>query len=518
MKPSAKSSAQLPTNLDQATLGYDGPSSSASSSSYSASALAALKASTPSTRLRQAVLDEDGEPMPVDGGVNLDTTRPTAYQQLDDPMVQGDSTLRFGAGHMQAQEGQVPSDSVIQAAKERRRRAAAGNAIEDEQHGKTSDFIALDDRRVTRYDPDTREPHPGSTLQREEDELGSGEDEYAAFTGATDRIALSAKERKREESRRRRDQAEMLDDGDVYDSGDEYEKVQLQRMVMPGDGQRRSKREKSPYRSAPLPSIITPIPTMGSTTSRLTARLSALEESLHSNETTIETSTRGLVQLDQDEVELKEQVEYSADKEAWMREFQTFIESLADLIQVKGKQLDAIKERWIELSVAHQTAAVDEKTFKGTKESLRSDLDGLLDDVKAPEYQDPDAMSNHTPQPSSIPTRDAPHPSSIHTRFTEWRARYPEDYDGAWGGLALAGIWEFWALKEPSVVFHDGTEEDTSTLRAVQQLSKWQVDSHHVAKGGDEEVVISLLRAVNAAVQRDRERLRVALDAWAVKE
>ena len=270
---------------------------------------------------------------------------------MTDPMIQGDSTLRFGADHLQGQEGQVPSASVIEAAKERRRRAAAGNAIDQDA---SDDFIPLDQRQqpttrhLTRRGDDnsssstrkrTREPHPESTLAREEDEIGSGEDEYADFTGATDRIQLSEAQRKRQESKLRRERAEMIrgeshdeDEQDSDDSGQEYERVQINRHFasLPGDERkRREKREKTPYRPAPIPDII-PLPSIQSTTSSLESRLAALKLSEQSHAAVVDSSTGTLAQLDKDKVDNQAQVEASADKDAWMSEFTGFIESLAD--------------------------------------------------------------------------------------------------------------------------------------------------------------------------------------------
>lgn len=581
---SAKASTSrlnLPSNLDQANLSGSTVAETATPSGYSASALAALKEATPSTRVRQdtsaaAVYDEDENPIALYSGSQdpeqappiTAATHSMAYQTMADPMTLGDSTLRFGAGHLQGEEGQMPSESVIEAAKERRRRAAAGNAIGGD------DYISLsDERQVSKRSE--RAPHPESTLQREEDEIGSGEDEFADFTGAKERIALTSRGRRREEAMQRKSRAEMIrgeddDDGGVRgspgddaDSGDdEYEQVQLRRMGMPGDRQRREKREKSPYRSAPLPDII-PVPGVGATSSLLAMRLAEVQDSLASHTDTIDNSTRSLAQLAEDETENKRQVEAAADKDGWMGDFTAFIESLADLMEVKTPPLDEISTEWdslyaqrtrmvatrrtkiledhlaffwgvsnksllpaqqrkrssddadgndSEVTLEEEPSPVldgdagseqraqrlplqsdesllpgDEASFANATTPLRARLASLLDDVQAPEFLWPDARLQAD---DSVPL----HPSSVHSRYRKWRTRYPDDYNGAWGGLSLAGIWEFWAQRE--LALWDPLRDDLEASLSLQALQHWSEDAGHAALGGDDEVVSTLVNAV----------------------
>lgn len=60
--------------------------------------------------------------------------------------------------------------------------------------------------------------------------------------------------------------------------------------------------------------------------------------------------------------------------------------------------------------------------------ALRGDLERLFADVKADEYRDPNL--------------------GIRRRFEEWRDRFGEEYAHAFGGLAMVGVWEFWARVE----------------------------------------------------------------------
>lgn len=59
---------------------------------------------------------------------------------------------------------------------------------------------------------------------------------------------------------------------------------------------------------------------------------------------------------------------------------------------------------------------------------LRAQLAALFADVKAPDFRDPNL--------------------GIRRRFEDWRSRFGEEYGHAFGGLAMVGVWEFWARVE----------------------------------------------------------------------
>ena len=59
---------------------------------------------------------------------------------------------------------------------------------------------------------------------------------------------------------------------------------------------------------------------------------------------------------------------------------------------------------------------------------LREGLAGLFGDVRADDFRDPNL--------------------GIRRKFEEWRAKFPEEYANAFGGLAMVGVWEFWARVE----------------------------------------------------------------------
>lgn len=629
----SRSALVLPSNLDQASIA---PTQSLPmpagddvaeppTSHYSSEGLAALKASNRSRTRNEdldGAVDEDGNSILLSGD-NMSAagsgTGPTAFRTMPDPSAtdagalgSGDpsSTLKFfGSDHLDASEGNVPSQSVIEAAKERRRRAAAGNAMGAE------DFVSLEDRSgrespssaVQKYDGRQRQrgdEQVTASLQREEDEVGSGEDEFAEFTGAKERIDLDAGRRKKEERRRRVEQAEQVlpsndqdvDGGSDNSDDDAFERAQMERLGGMFSGRAaRQHREKSPYRPAPLPPIA-PLPSIGGVSHDLQSRLDELQSDIRNHEAIVEDATRTFAQLDEEEAQNKEAVSSWSEREGWAREFTTFIESLAVLMEDKWPTLERIEEEYMvvvsekrritqqrrakemedELSLfwgvpqlslmpsqrrdpqsnaeamdtdasegalgqqeessptedgdaasairsdrrnagevpANQAAAVlreyrlsspDHAGYVEAVAPLRQRLDQVLDSVKAPEYRWPDAKIEKQGD-NAAANGSAKHPSSVHTRFLDWRRRYPDDYSNAWGGLALAGIWEFWAKRELTFwePFDGASRQDIESSHSLLTLQHYveesmavghEGDSGAAAIGGDDEAVGTLVNS-----------------------
>jgi GC-rich sequence DNA-binding factor len=70
----------------------------------------------------------------------------------------------------------------------------------------------------------------------------------------------------------------------------------------------------------------------------------------------------------------------------------------------------------------------DAEDYFAAHQHLEKRVIGLLDDVKAEDFRDPD--------------------KGVAVRFGDWRKRYEEEYVNAFGGLALVHAWEFWARGE----------------------------------------------------------------------
>ncbi|PWN90132.1 hypothetical protein FA10DRAFT_266632 [Acaromyces ingoldii] len=571
------SAAGPPESLDQASIG------SGAGSAYSPAALADLKAATPGRK--GVAMDTDESP----GGDD-------AYTAVSDPMVQvdesGESLARMKFGADFAEEG-IPSEALVNAAKEKRRRAAQGKS--DENTNGQEDFISLGGS--------SRGPHPESRLQREDDEWGSGEEEFADFTGATERVALSKRAIEEEKQKRRQEMRERVDELDEEDnSEDEWERAQMSRIDTTGARQKREHREKSPFKPAPIP-LTAPLPTLTSTSARLAAQVKELETSAMSHEKVADDAVRGLEQLQHEEAENKVDIEQAGDKEAWFREFEEFILSVAAFLDDKAPRLEALEADWmgllqertrmtqrirardaedelslffgvpsrsllpgnsklseeeqsdnaseisrlpqeegdasspIRISRREKAAARGEKgydleasdfaAFAIARQDLERRLKQLFDDVKAAEFLDPAAEITRESD-----GRKALHPASLAARFMHWRKRYPDDYAGAWGGLALSGVWEFWARKQCCLwdIFRAfsngqrGAEEEATLGPSSLDRFPWFIELTHYAEanyegkpagaiGGDEEVVQSIIN--NVVIPRALSLVEAgAFDPW----
>ncbi|SPO40135.1 uncharacterized protein PSFLO_05617 [Pseudozyma flocculosa] len=545
---------------------------------------------------------------------------PRDYDDADDD--QSLARTKFSADF--AHDG-IPSESVIRAAKEKRARMRK-ELLERNGggFGAGDDFISLGD--------DYQGPHPESRLQREEDEYGDGEEEYAEYTGATERIPIGKKAEQEYKLQQRREMQEALTDGrsdyagladdhEVDEDEEEWERAQLRRTEMPGIKQKQQEhREKSPYRPAEIP-LTAPLPTMTSASARLARKMRELEESAEAHATVVEDADKGLEALLQGEKENKEEVVEAEEKESWFRELEQFVTSLAGFMEAKAPRIDDVERDYVDMLVertrlvqrarakrmedelalfwgvpsssvlpplpktgepddqqrqqqqqteqqqtddlqlepspmedgdfnsavrlqrqsdaalmaqvdADELSASDAAAFEVAWRALSDRLSSALSDVKAPEYLDVAARLPAS-SPSSEPSL---HPRSVVSRFSEWRRRYPLEYAQAWGGLAIASIWEFYARLEMALSdpLLPSSSSSSSKGGAGLEHYRWHREaivyaepSHHddddvaapegEAAGGDDEILLTIVQ--NVVLPRLTTLAeRAAYDPWDKKQ
>jgi len=90
--------------------------------------------------------------------------------------------------------------------------------------------------------------------------------------------------------------------------------------------------------------------------------------------------------------------------------------------------------------------------------------DDILSDVKVKEFKDPSV--------------------GIGQKFSEWRDRFEDSYQGAWGGLGLVGAWEFWARLE---MLGWNPFEDSRTLDSYHWHDSLYKYSRPIQSGEDED-------------------------------
>ncbi|KAJ9476426.1 hypothetical protein PHBOTO_000084 [Pseudozyma hubeiensis] len=504
--PTPKRTTPLrPTSFQQQPFDEPQSSTSAPSSSlYTFKYLDELRSSTPTVPRSRA----DSPITSLGPGTRIED--PMLITQASRLALDDDSTLARTKFASDFAHDAIPSESVIRAAKEKRAklRAAASNST-----AAGEDFISLapfsNSSSLEKYDRtgvDTG-PHPHSRLQREEDELGDGSEEFSQFTGATDRLPIGANQMKEWQARQRQEMYEAVrgeSDDEMLDEDElEWEQAQLQKTQTANP----VSREASPFRSAPIPAP-TPLASIGTCSTRLELTLRALEQSISSSRSVVESTGKELVALEEAERENKLDVVAVEEKAGWFDEMEAFVVSLARFMEEKVGRVDEVegramellvrrnrmverrRGRWIDgrlgmcLGIVPSKSAVigfdeeegdvamdtsddigdevqadilqvatlppaDESSFALAQEEILTSLQTIFSDVQAPEYLDPAATTTTTEVP--LHPHDAAfdlHPLSVVSRFQEWRRAYREEYAQVWGGLSLAQIWEFYARVE----------------------------------------------------------------------
>ncbi|THV03055.1 hypothetical protein K435DRAFT_716253 [Dendrothele bispora CBS 962.96] len=303
--------ASLPENLEQANI------SSNKGPTYDQAYLNELKASTPSSRAPMPAAHD-----PYDADASMDM---------------GDVSME-SVDVFEPSETVIPTEFSIKMAKDRREQARKTGATSEE-------YISLS---VTRRDED-QGPHPESRLVREEDELGEGEDEFAEYTSAQERIALGKKSRKVEASKRREVMMELIADAAEEDEETaEWEQEQLRRGGHRTPEPSSTAKVKQIYKPTPIPPA-TNIPSMGPALARLTQQLAQLSTSHASNVAALNSLAQERDQVDEREKEMRSLVAKAEEKRAWFGSFREWVEGVAEFLDEKYPMLEKLEDEYISL-------------------------------------------------------------------------------------------------------------------------------------------------------------------------
>ncbi|KAE9393867.1 hypothetical protein BT96DRAFT_967114 [Gymnopus androsaceus JB14] len=445
---------------------------------YDEAYLNELKKSTPSSR---APVPTD----PYDADMSMDITMDLEDVSALDISIAGEpDTL-------------IHTESSVKQAKERRERLRKTGVSSSE------DYISLS---VTRRAED-QGPHPESRLVREEDELGEGEDEYAEYTSAQERIALGKKSRKVEATKRREMMQDLITEAaDEDEESTEWEHEQLRRGGhLKSDASSSKAKVKQMYKPAPIPPAAA-IPTLGPAIARLTQKMAQLTASHASNTSSLNTHAQEREQVDAREKELRTLVERAEEKRAWFSSFSDWVESVAAFLDEKYPLLEKLEEEHVSLLQERhelvnkrrlQDMEDDLSTFMGPLPVVQEDVPKEFDEFgRAVRREDPIASrrerqghhsiryqqyreaqgktvdddgywtDSNLPLPDEAAYQDAV--ASIATRTHDiladvkskefldpakgrwgmWRGRYEDTYVAAFGGLGVVSAWEFWARLE----------------------------------------------------------------------
>ncbi|KAK0558048.1 hypothetical protein OC846_000040 [Tilletia horrida] len=163
-----------------------------------------------------------------------------------------------------------------------------------------------------------------------------------------------------------------------------------------------------------------------------------------------------------------------------------------------------------EYEYEYELAPADRIAYQDARGEVYAQSQKILRDVLAPEFLDPaatievaqddgDGDEQMNGASASESRRRRFHPASLVSRFHAWRERYPEEYMGSWGGLALAGAWEFWCRHEMAEADYLQPARKFSSETGVLELSRFawhQRIGEYVAGskvGGDDEAMEAML-------------------------
>ncbi|ORX37954.1 nineteen complex-related protein 2-domain-containing protein [Kockovaella imperatae] len=459
----------------------DSPVASSSSRTYSSEYLSELKAATPS-KAPQRVAMEDGEE--DECGISSLAQHKYATQFSED----------VSAG--------IPDPAAVAAAKMKRQAA-----VESAKHDLGEDYIALGGGQLAVYDGE-KGPHPESRLMREDDEGEEGDEDLADYTEVNDKIFLGKKANKAAARRLRGDIGDMIEDREADSESDEdtkeWEEAQARRAGRVEDMELERILNRG-YIPAPIPAS-RPVPTLGPAQARLAKSLTELRLNQAEATHNLEGTAKELAMLEEQEKQLRLEVERMEGKREWVEEFRIWVDTLGKFLEEKIPRLEEIekdalhhlterqdlvnKRRYADISddlslflgspmpdpedvdemgrsresEAGPSSAV-RRSRRSDREARRSrrrttrpaqedegySTDSSLAQGDAEDYRVAQRNLSRSVQGllEDVKAEDFRDPTlGLAKRFGDWRKRYEEEYLQAFGGLALVQAWEFWVRGE----------------------------------------------------------------------
>ncbi|KAH9080570.1 GCFC-domain-containing protein [Lactarius deliciosus] len=472
------SSGTLPSNVDQASLSHP----TTSRPVYDEAHLNELKASTPSFRPSISTGGDHDFDTPI-----ISTPGDLGTESIADPEAGGVA---------------IPSQSFVLAAKEKRERLRTSSPASSH----TDDYISLS---LTKRNDEYLGPHPESRLMREDDDLGEGDDDFSEYTSAKTRIALGKKAKKAEANKVREEMQDLIADAeDVDEETQEWEQAQIKRSGLRPDDNFSTPVATSVYKATPIPPP-TEVPGLETSVTRISQTLVSMTTSHAQNTASVSAVSVEYDQLDGRETELREIIAMTEEKRRWFADFRDWLENVATFLDEKFPQLEQLEDEHISIlkerrdmirsrrraeneddlslflrsSLTVPVAELEDLDDMG-RDIPRSRLKVTRDDRQSARAarratrrkngcrgQDEEGYSTDATLPlsdatdylaalellsrkrddilSDVKANEFKDPSlGIGIKFAEWRERFEDSYQGAWGGLGLVGAWEFWSRLE----------------------------------------------------------------------
>ncbi|KAG0659930.1 hypothetical protein C6P46_004870 [Rhodotorula mucilaginosa] len=338
-----------------------------------------------------------------------------------------DSLTRSKFGAEQLQEStELPSSQQIERARLRREELRKAGLAEPARAtpGNDDGFVSLQVGFASKGGE--------SRLVREEDEIGDGDEDMAAFTDSLSRLPLGKRANADAARRLREEMGEMIDDVemDVRDEDEEmkeWEEAQIRRAGGGGGGtgmgRDRGGRNndaagrKGPYRAAPI-------------SARLSAALQALTASHTLEASALEHFEKERAELDSQETELRRVVVKTEEKSRWFGEFKDEVEDWSAFLDEKFPQLERIEATLLSIQ-RERTALVTRRRFADDADDVALFTGASISPVfrlATAGDGDTEVQGERRPAIASAEEDDLPPPRSIvrTTRRAERERRFRE--------------------------------------------------------------------------------------------
>ncbi|GAA6030231.1 hypothetical protein JCM8097_009000 [Rhodosporidiobolus ruineniae] len=336
--PPSSSSASISSAAGGGEATAASPVTSAAAGMYSKEYLDSLKSEQRATP-RTLGEEEEGAVQPA--GYDSLTMSKFGEAQSQDGTFSFPSSPKIQAA--------IPTTDAIARAKARREEMRKAGLSAPAKKGQ-DDYVSLDVGFANKGGD--------SRLVREEDELGDGDEDLAAYTDSLSTLPIGKKANAAAALRLKQEIGDMIDDVamDVEEDDEEqraWENAQVRRAGGGGERTQGRRREpeaggKKPYRAAPIPQSA-PLPSLSSALSRLTASLSALQASHTSSTAALVHFERERADLDRQEAELREEVEKVERKSEWFEGMKGEVEDWGAFLEEKFPALESIEQTSLSL-------------------------------------------------------------------------------------------------------------------------------------------------------------------------
>ncbi|KAJ3074497.1 hypothetical protein HK102_005779, partial [Quaeritorhiza haematococci] len=438
----------------------------------------------------------------------------------------------------------IPDAAAIHAARKLReqKRAAAMAGEAAPSSSSSSDFISLNGT-------ETLKPKKYESRLVDEDQEIEGEEAFEDQQG--DRFAFGGTAAKDADARRKEEFRENLVEAQEEEVEDEevrkWEAEQMKKGALAQQDQweaeqkRKEKQAKSVRRTAPIPEP-TALPTLPSLTSLLSTHLTHLTLSTNESREAMDNLTTSLSISQQKQTSLTQTVKKRAETYDWFQKMRTYVEDFAGFLDAKIPVLERVEnvideagseetkrgceKRWRVLDdwlegftdfrapadsslspqQKHQQRTARQKAWENRhQERLRRRSDTQTtptsndDEISTDNSDFSDTESSlelqsnmesaldtlHTLFADASP--DFTHIPRVKSRFAEWRAEHRDEFERAYVGLSLVGIWEVFLRSEMAAWKPFKEPIDLESMTWHRELVTFDLSPPEPSRGGGDE-------------------------------